>query len=441
MEKSNKEYPISQSQLGIIVSPLATLDRKRAAYFNTLTCAFEWNEPDQAAIVASANMLLKVNDALRMRMIYRFPFTFRQYFTDYEPETLDELTFDTDEAYERWLEEAKCWPVPMFAGKLYRFKLLHRPGGKATLWLQFNHLTIDGYSVKLIAQQIIRYYEAFHAGRTPEAGPVGSYVRYLEKEREYRNSKQHAEDGAYWRAAFKAQPRFSFPAGRRKMNLEATSEWLVIEGELYDRLNEFCRGQGCSQSSVLMTLAALTTYALTGKDNFSIASLSYGRMDAVARRTIGCMVSNPVVMYLVNPQLSFAEYALESYRNGLEMMRHLRYEGSRMTVYSYPKCVKAGFNFNYAWLLFSPMDFESVFRETGIRGRMFWSNSMIPQLYCAVFDIPKENRVEIELRYQVKGFSAKQIRRILDTAINILTRALEDPEKPMGAYLGGFKTS
>jgi hypothetical protein len=92
-------------------------------------------------------------------------------------------------------------------------------------------------------------------------------------------------------------------------------------------------------------------------------------------------------------------------------------------------------NFNHSWILFSQMDYESAFVDADPKGRMFWSNTNVSQFYAAIFDVPKEERVTLELRYHTKRFSEDTITKLLSSYYNILTLLLNKPDVPMKEVL------
>ena len=431
-------YPLVPAQKSVIMSQTVTGDKKKMSVINTFMLLFEWNdEPaDFGAIKKAGNMLIKRNNAFGMRFRKKSLFAYDMWFEDYEYEDFEDVFFATEEEYNAWLDNANnTVGTELFGVPLYHMKVLHRPDGKGAFWIALNQMIGDGYSFKLMHEYFSAYYYAYVNNEELPNLKEGSYLTYMQKEHRYAGSDHEKADEQFWKQTFKSQKNMSFPAGQRKSNLQSSGIDVTIDGEVYKRLQQQCAEIGCSQNMFLLSAMAATVYALTGKHNFSVATVSYGRMDAASRRTIGNMASAPYLMYTVNPKLPFGKFALSSYRNYLEMLRHVRYPDGKLFKLSLWQSIKGGFNFNYAWLLYSPLELEANFRTKGITAKWGLSNGLPTQLYCLVFNLPEEGAVELQMKYQVKAFTPNQMQHAADVFTKILVDAVENPDVPMEVYL------
>ena len=424
-------FPLTMSQYTLIIGLISNSDRKNNRRLNTLTCCFEWKEGSVELLTEIGNWILEQNDAFRLRPVYRFPWSWKQYIEPFEEIKFPVEHFDTDEAYESWLLKAKDNTVLLLKDPLYDFRILVRPGNRHTLWIQMNHFVTDGYSIKLIAQQVRALDRHFREGEPLLVPKPGSYRDYVVKEKEYRKSPQFKEDRAYWKKVFHYHKDYSSPGGARSMHIECDSQSMTIDGQLYKDLVTFAKERGISVASTLMSSAAVTAHAIKGSTYFSMASLSYGRHDGISRRTMGAMMNSPVMMFSVDKEESFTDFCARNYEQNLEMLRHIRYSNLDFTPLSYVLCTLHGMNYNHSWILFSNMDYESAFLDGEPKGRMFWSNTNVSQFYVAVFDIPKEERVTIELRYQTRRFKEDEIKKLLAAYRNILTVMIKNPEQAL----------
>ncbi len=422
---------LTMAQYTIITGILSSSDFKNINRVNTLTLCFEWKEGSVELLQKIGNWLLEKNDAFRLKPVYKFPWNWSQYIEPYKEETFSLVQFDSEEKYEAFLEKEKCNNIRLLKDPLYVFRILVRPENKYTLWIQMHHFITDGYSIKLIANQV-RELNGYFKDETPLLIPVAhSYSDYITKEKTYRKSSQFKGDSTYWKKVFRFDKDYSFPAGSRSMMVEGDSRFITIDPPLYKKLRWFCEKNNLSVSSVLNSNAAVLVYAITGATYFSMATLSYGRNDGVTRNTMGCMMNSPIIMYRVEKEKSFENFCSKNYQENLEMLRHVRFSNIDFTPLSYVLCTLKGMNFNHSWILLSNMDYESTFLKGEPRGRMFWSNSNISQFYAAIFDLPKEERVKIELRYQTKRFKDEEMVKVLSAYVNLLEALLDEPNKSL----------
>lgn len=83
--------------------------------------------------------------------------------------------------------------------ELVRAILFSSSSGEHLLYLRIHHLVSDGYSFRLLFQQLAERYQALQDG-LPFTKSFGDYIQMVKQEREYTQSKQAAEDRAYWLA-------------------------------------------------------------------------------------------------------------------------------------------------------------------------------------------------------------------------------------------------
>lgn len=424
-------FSLTMAQYTIVTSALSSNDPKNIKRLNTLTVCFEWDEGSVELLQKIGNWLLEKNDSFRLKPVYRFPWKWSQYIIPYEREEFPVIHFDQKEDYEAWLQKEKDNHIHLLKDPLYDFRILVRPDGGYTLWIQMHHFITDGYSIKLIANQVRALDQHFAKEKPLFLPEPQSYREYVKKEKLYRKSEQFKEDRAYWKNIFRYDKAYSFPAGSRSMKIDCNSQFITIETPLYQKLSSYSKANNVSISSVLSSNAAALTYALTGATYFSMAALSYGRNDGGTRQTMGAMMNSPIMMYRIEQEKSFTDFAMKNYELNLEMLRHVRFSNIDFTPLSYVLCTLKGMNYNHSWMLLSHMDYESAFMKGEPKGRMFWSNSNASQFYAAVFDLPKEEKVKIELRYQTQRFKDDDMKKLLSAYVNLLEVILEDPNKSL----------
>ncbi len=424
-------FPLTMAQYTVVTSELSSNDHKNIKRLNTLTVCFEWEKGSVELLQRIGNWLLEKNDAFRLKPVYRFPWKWSQSIKPYEQEEFPIVYFENDEKYEAWMHKEKDNHIHLLKDPLYDFRILVRPDHRHTLWIQMHHFVTDGYSIKLIANQVRALDQHFTREKPLFLPEPQSYRDYVTKEKLYRKSEQFKEDRAYWKNIFRYDKEYSFPAGSRSMKVDCNSQFITIEKPLYQKLSSYCKANNLSISSVLSSNAAALTYLLTGATYFSMAALSYGRHDGGTRQTIGAMMNSPIMMYRVEEEKSFTDFAIINYEKNIEMLRHARFSNIDFTPLSYVLCTLHGMNYNHSWMLLSHMDYESAFMKGEPKGRMFWSNSNASQFYAAIFDLPKEENVKIELRYQTQRFKDEDMKKLLSSYVNLLDAVLKDPDKSL----------
>lgn len=406
-------FSLSMAQYTLILGMISQTDFKNLSKLNTLTCAFEWKGGTVERLQRIGNDLISRNDCFRLVPVYRFPWHWRQYIRSFQPEKFEVVPFYTEEEYESWLQNEKDRGIRLLKDQLYSIKVLRRASGDLTLWIQMHHFLTDGYSMKLLAKEIRMLNRCYEENLPVPPASSSPYREFVEKEKEYRQSKTFKEDQTYWREKLRMRRDFSFPGGKRSMKIDCDSKSILLRGDLYEGLTSLQKELQVSMPSLLESMAALLIYRIQGNTTFTFGTLNYGRMDGRSRQTMGCMMNSPPLLIEVNPEETFASFAKRNYEENLEMLRHIRFSTLDVTPLSYGLCLSHGLNFNFNWILFSYMDYEAVFQESYPKGRMFWSNTNVSQLYAAIFDMPKNREICFELRYQKKRFQEEEIKNLL----------------------------
>lgn len=296
----------------------------------------------------------------------------------------------------------------------------------------------QGGSVELlenIGNELIRRNDSFRAGNPPQEPKMHSYRDYVEIEKNYRNSEAFKMDRMYWKEKLAMRRDFSFPGRRRSLSTACEEKGIVLREDLYSGLLSLQDQSKISMPSLLESMAALLIYRIQENTCFTFGTLNYGRVDGGSRQTMGCMMNSPPLLMEIRPEEDFITFAKRSYEENLEMLRHIRYSTLDLTPLSYGLCLTHGMNFNFNWILFSYMDFESAFQEDFPKGRMFWSETNVSQFYAAVFHLPKVREIRFELRYQKKRFQEEEINDLLVSYRYLIREVLDHPDRPMKEFL------
>ena len=105
------------------------------------------------------------------------------------------------------------------------------------LYLRIHHLVSDGYSFRLLFQQITERYQALLSG-TAFTKSFGDYVAMVEQEGQYKQSEQAEEDRAYWLANMQGAEAISLSKTRSSQMNEAILHRKLLPGATWDKLQQ-----------------------------------------------------------------------------------------------------------------------------------------------------------------------------------------------------------
>ncbi|MCM2576970.1 condensation domain-containing protein [Streptomyces meridianus] len=162
------------------------------------------------------------------------------------------------------LEERFGKATDPLAWPYYTFVVIEREKS-ATVYLAFDHINIDAYSLALATYDVVELYEAAAAGRGPELPPVGSYVDFCHRERESAGTVgDDHETVAGWRGFLNAcggrLPSFPLDLGvlhgEELPRQSSLCEWLLDAADA-DAFGTACRKSGGTFLSGVLAAAGI----------------------------------------------------------------------------------------------------------------------------------------------------------------------------------------
>ncbi len=406
MKTERIEYPLCEAQAYF---PLAG---DKSTVYNAGFHAFIREDCHLDLLEKCWNRVVESNDALRMRVTGRIKV--RQYFVPYEYETLSVVHVNGYEEFLQLEEKERNTAVPLHNSRLCRATLVDCGTGTGGMIVCMHNICCDGYGMELIFKQLESLYACALKGEEFPPYKERSYVEYLKLDRSYRESEEYPLDKKWWRRKYWSLHHYTIPAGRPSFQAETKRIQEELSAEDYSKLLSLCEETKASVSSVIMSVMALATYRQTGKKCFCLYTLNHGRRNFAMKQTVGCMVETNPVFYQIDPSCTFTEMAKKGYLDYLEALQHGRIPFFWHVIYSYFQSLKCGFVFTHFWMYISPMEFGKLSNDSKLGLEVFDEDGLWNPFYCAIYNVPEENTVRLDLNYQAAKFSEKKIGKIMD---------------------------
>ncbi len=433
--EGKKLYPLSDAQKTLRLAEIFSIEKKKTKEANVLgfyvkTPADTNYDADKKAkaLEAALNYIIRYNDSLRLRFIKKSG-KMLQYIADHEDRVVECINVDGEKGMQNYLEKIDRYPVNWYDDSMVWAKTLVMSPNQCAMILRIHHAVIDGYSVRIMFEQFKSIYFAYLNGEEIKA-PAKAYsiTAYFNSLEEYRGSKQHDEDYAYWKHVYTSQRKYRFPAGRRAERAACANTSIKLEKDLYMKILNMSREYSCTLQCYMMTMAALTTYVLSNKDNFCICSLSHGRNNFMAKKTVGCMQNTVQSFYDIDINKPVTALIENAYSDFLEALSHSRLPTTEHTPLGYMEALKNGLNFNHCWIMFSAMEFGTILENsTDLYINILPKTNLPHQLYVAMLEIPGDH-ITFNLEYQVRKYSLEQANRMLETYLKVCSAVVENPQ-------------
>lgn len=217
----------------------------------------------------------------------------------------------TEQVERSAMEEAQQ-PFDLTTGPLIRVLLIRLGQTEHVLLLTIHHIVADGWSMGLLARELMQLYEAFQNGLgSPLPVLSKQYLDTVVHQRQCVDSHEWKRQEMYWSRQLEAVPHvlalsFDFPRPAVQGQRGERYAWVVDE-EVGKRLRTIGREQ---QASLFMTVVAAFNVLLarySGQSEFCVGTPVANRSQPECESIVGCFVNTVALRADLSGNPSFIE--------------------------------------------------------------------------------------------------------------------------------------
>ena len=272
-----KDYPLSQTQKGILVESLAHPDSVK---YNITWLYKLSNEVDTDRLKKSVEAAIHAHPYLNASLFVDEKGEYRVRRNDDAEAvvTIEENENPTAQAFE------------LTGERLYRARILKGKDGNA-LFLEFHHLIYDGTSEQIFLEDINEAYE----GKDIRKETYSGYEAALLEEKLI-GSKQYEEAKAYYDAMLSDLEQDMLPEGDAYGEEESSASFTYDTDLNNDSLKAYCEKNGVTENAFFNSAFAFVISRFTGQEKGFYTTVYNGRSDARLSRSVSMFVKTfPVV--------------------------------------------------------------------------------------------------------------------------------------------------
>ena len=222
---------------------------------------------------------------------------------------------------------------------LFRY-ILFKLSDQRYIWYQrYNHIVIDGYSIRLIAVRTSDFYSALANGCDPGKTNFGSLLSLITEDSEYRLSDQYLLDREYWLERFADRPEpvslaLQCLSSSEAPSLQVERLWhrnTALPPALVASLRTLRQEINANLSWVFIASLALYAYSVTGNSDIVLSLPILNRYTDLALLTPGLKVNVVPMRIKVRPGLSMRTLTEQVSQELKNIQEHGRLEGEEIS--------------------------------------------------------------------------------------------------------------
>jgi amino acid adenylation domain-containing protein len=196
-------------------------------------------------------------------------------------------------------------------GPLMRAVLMRSDATHHELMLTAHHIVCDGWSLGVIANDLVSIYRAFADGQPSMLEAAPRYSDYALAQRQPEAAQQQADDERYWVGLYdRSIPTLDLPGDRPRKgahrSFASRREDLPIDAALTTAIKRFGAQQGASLFATLFTVYAALLARLSGADEVVVGVPAAGQPVAGEPGLVGHCVSLLPIRVMVDQEQSVA---------------------------------------------------------------------------------------------------------------------------------------
>ncbi|HAN08992.1 MAG TPA: non-ribosomal peptide synthetase [Clostridiales bacterium] len=378
----------------------------------------------------SINILIEKNDALRIRIIEKEGQPL-QYIKEYEYEKIRKMDFTgyTDENMEKDIDKEVQRPFNIMDSKLYDFAIYKYNDGKKGVCFKAHHLITDAMSIVNVCSKLTAIYSDLLKNNDLRLIQSYSYLDFMQREEDYKNSPRFEKDRQYWLKKFETFPEFTelktYNADRA--DLKAGRNIYNVPKHLTKAFHEYCAGHGVTPYAFLMSTLVAYIARITQKEDITIGTPILNRNGKKERESLGMFISASPLRVNVDFEASFVEHTknVEKELKGLLLHQAYPYDlilsDFRSTHETSDNLYDMVFSYqNAKFDIPNDLPYETK----------WWGNGHdTSSITIHVSDRESDGRLIVEIDYLKQLFTSDEIDSIFKHMFNLLAYAILHSEK------------
>lgn len=249
----------------------------------------------------SINIFIKRNEGLRLRVEERGG-QVNQYISKYKRIDLDFLDFsqykEPENFFNKWVQQEAEKSFALENDRLFYFALFKIADKDNGYFVKFHHIISDGWSIKLMTEQICNTYMKLLNGEEVDNGLACSYTEYIDNESKYLLSDRFFKNKLFWNEKFKDLPEMFL--NKSSDIIKGKRKTYQLNAELSSKIKEFSAANKCSLNTFFVTLYLLYLNKTTQQEDIIVGTPVLNRSGKKEKSMFGMFTSTMPFRFAIN---------------------------------------------------------------------------------------------------------------------------------------------
>ncbi|NNF64648.1 MAG: AMP-binding protein, partial [Acidimicrobiia bacterium] len=223
---------------------------------------------------------------------------------------------------DEFLEADRARGFKLDEAPLMRFALFRLTETATQFVWSHHHIIIDGWSMGIVLDEVMRSYEALTSGAEPELGPVADYRSYVT----WLHERDAGKDEQWWRRSLEGVTEATpLPIDRVTSDTpwaERHDEHVVrLDQATTSQLGEFARNNGLTINTVVRGAWSLVLARYSGRNEVIYGATVAGRPPELdgALNMVGLFINTLPIRSLIEPASTVRDWLTDLQRSQSEM--------------------------------------------------------------------------------------------------------------------------
>jgi amino acid adenylation domain-containing protein len=216
-----------------------------------------------------------------------------------------------EEEVRRYAKAESERPIDLAKGPLMRLELLRLSGEEHVVLVGMHHIIYDGWSIDVLARELVTAYLAFTAGLpSPLAELPIQYADFAVWQRERLQGEVLDRLRRYWLKQLEGLPTLELPTDRPRPAVRTTHS-AVREHQLSQQLNQavgrLSNEEGATKFMTVLAAFQTLLHRYSGQDDFAVSTPAAGRLRPETESLVGCFINDLVLRADLSGDPSFRQ--------------------------------------------------------------------------------------------------------------------------------------